>query len=201
MQRLCVFCASSPGHNERYRAAARALGRLLAARGIGLVYGGACVGLMGELADAALGAGGDVIGVIPRALVDQEIAHPGVRDLRIVSSMHERKATMAGLADGFVALPGGSGTLDEFFEMWTWGQLGLHRKPTGLLDVDGFYRPLTALIERMVREGFLSERHRDALIVETEPERLVERFRAYVAPPPKWTPAASNRGTRGPATG
>jgi uncharacterized protein (TIGR00730 family) len=194
MRRLCVFCASSPGRDACYREGARALGRLLASRGIGLVYGGGRVGLMGTLADAALQDGGDVIGVIPRALMDREIAHAGLRELRVVASMHARKAEMAALADGFVALPGGSGTLDEFFEMWTWGQLGLHHKPVGLLDVGGFFGPLVALIDRMVGDGFLDEAYRKALVIEEDAALLVDRLDAYVPPPPKWPGAPPESG-------
>src|SRR6185503_14872599 len=142
MSRLCVFCGSSPGHDPAYGAAAAQLGRVLAERGIGLVYGGGRVGLMGILADAALAAGGEVIGVIPQALLDREIGHRGLTQLRVVDSMHSRKALMGDLADGFIALPGGIGTLEELFEVWTWAQLGLHRKPCGLLDANGFYAPL-----------------------------------------------------------
>src|SRR5215208_6565109 len=137
--RICVFCGSSPGRGDAYGAAAAGLGRLLAERGIGLVYGGASVGTMGIVADAALAAGGEVVGVIPQALVDREMAHAGLTDLRVVADMHQRKATMADLSDGFVALPGGAGTMEELFEVWTWALLGLHAKPIGLLDVNGFY--------------------------------------------------------------
>jgi hypothetical protein len=184
--RVCVFCGSSAGRSERYAAAARSLGRLLAERGIGLVYGGASVGTMGALADATLAAGGEVIGVIPQQLVDWEIAHTGVTDLQVVADMHERKARMADSADGFVALPGGAGTLEEFFEVWTWAQLGLHDKPLGLLDVDGFYRPLLAFIDRMVGEEFLRPDYRDMLVVADDPAVLLDHFVAYRPPDRKW---------------
>jgi uncharacterized protein (TIGR00730 family) len=158
----------------------------MAERGIGLVYGGASVGTMGVLADATLEAGGEAFGVIPRSLVEREVAHPALTRLDVVDGMHERKARMAELADGFVALPGGAGTLEELFEVWTWAQLGLHAKPIGVLDVAGFYDALVALTGHMVAEGFLSERHRSMLVVDTEPESLMDRLAAYDAPPPKW---------------
>jgi hypothetical protein len=195
--RLCVFCGSSVGRSERYLAAARALGGLLAERGIGLVYGGASVGTMGALADAALAAGGEVIGVIPQQLVDREIAHPGLTELHVVVDMHERKAQMAGRADGFVALPGGAGTLEEFFEIWTWGQLGLHDKPLGLLDIDGYYQPLMAFVDRMVREEFLRAGYRDMIVVADDPEALLDRFVDYRPPDSKWrgVPATLDQAT------
>jgi len=148
MSRLCVFCGSSPGHDPAHGASAAQLGRVLAERGIGLVYGGGRVGLMGILADAALAAGGEVIGVIPQALLDREIGHRGLTQLRVVDSMHARKALMGELAEGFIALPGGIGTLEELFEVWSWAQLGLHRKPCGLLDVNGFFAPLVDFLDR-----------------------------------------------------
>lgn len=159
--RLCVFCGSSPGRGDRYVDAARSLGRLLAERGITVVYGGASVGTMGVVADAALEAGGEVIGVIPEGLVDREIAHRRLTDLRVVGSMHARKALMAELADGFIALPGGIGTLEELFEVWTLAHLGLHSKPLALLDLNGFYQPLRGLIDHMVEERFLLPTSRD----------------------------------------
>ena len=182
MRRICVFCGSNPGHDPAYRAAAVALGEALAARGIGLVYGGASVGLMAVVADTVLAAGGEVVGVIPQMLVDKEIAHGGLSELHVVSSMHTRKATMAELSDGFVALPGGVGTLEELFEIWTWAQLGSHSKPVGLLDVNGFYGKLEAFLDHVVAEGFLREGHRGMLISETEPGALIDRFAAYVPP-------------------
>lgn len=186
--RVCVFCGSSFGGRPEYSAAARALGRQLAERGMGLVYGGASVGLMGVVADAALAAGGEVIGVIPRSMVEREIAHAGLSELRVVTSMHERKATMAELADAFVALPGGIGTLEELFEVWTWAQLGLHRKPVALLDVAGFYEPLAAFLDRAVNERFVKLPTRSLLSVETDPAVLLDRLASYEPSPiiSKW---------------
>jgi uncharacterized protein (TIGR00730 family) len=174
--RICVFCGSSPGRGEIYGEAAAGLGRLLAERGMGLVYGGASVGTMGIVADAALAAGGEVVGVIPQALVDREVAHAGLTDLRIVPDMHQRKATMADLSDGFVALPGGAGTMEELFEVWTWALLGLHAKPIGLLDVNGFYDPLAAMLDHMVTEGFLSTANRDLVCLESDPTLLLDHL-------------------------
>ena len=163
------------------------MGTLLASRGIGLVYGGGNVGLMGVIADAALAAGGEVIGVIPRALADKEVAHLGLTELRVVDSMHTRKAMMAELADGFVAMPGGVGTFEEFFEAVTWTQLGLHRKACGLLDVDGFYSSLEGFIDRAVAEGFIRPLHRRAIVVDGDPTRLLDRLIATDVPDaPKW---------------
>jgi uncharacterized protein (TIGR00730 family) len=184
--RVCVFCGSSPGRGDIYRDAAAGLGRLLAERGTGLVYGGASVGTMGVIADAALAAGGEVVGVIPQQLVDREIAHTGLTELVVVEDMHERKAMMADLSDGFIALPGGAGTLEEFFEVWTWSQLGLHSKPFGLLDVAGFYAPLAAMLDHMVDEGFLRATYRDLVARESDPVRLLDRLTSYVPPPDKW---------------
>jgi uncharacterized protein (TIGR00730 family) len=188
MRRVCVFCGSSPGARPAYAEAAAELGRLLAAERIGLVYGGASVGLMGVLADAALAGGGEVVGVIPQALVDREIGHPEVDDLRVVGSMHERKALMAELSDAFVALPGGLGTLEELFEIYTWAQLGMHRKPCGLLDVEDYYAGITEFLAHAVQERFLPERHRAMLMVEREPRALLERLRSFQpgAVEPKW---------------
>jgi uncharacterized protein (TIGR00730 family) len=183
LRRLCVFCGAQPGARPAYREAAAAFGRLLAESGIGVVYGGASIGLMAAVADAALEAGGEVIGVIPQALVDREVAHHGLSDLRIVHSMHERKALMAELSDGFVALPGGVGTLEELFEVWTWSHLGLHRKPCALLDVQGFYSGLHTFVDHMETEGFLRPGVRDMLIVEREGPRLLTALRGYRAPP------------------
>jgi uncharacterized protein (TIGR00730 family) len=187
LRRICVFCGSSPGGSAAYAAAAADLGRALAAAGIAVVYGGAGVGLMGRLADSALAAGGEVIGVIPRSLVAAEVAHHGLADLRIVASMHERKALMADLADGFVALPGGLGTLDELFEILTWAQLGLHGKPIGLLDVGGYFAPLLAFLDGAVAARFLAPAHRAMLLLAETPEALLDAFRSYAPPPPfKW---------------
>jgi uncharacterized protein (TIGR00730 family) len=182
MERLCVFSGSSPGARPDYERAAVELGRALAARGIGMVYGGASVGLMGAVADAMLDAGGDAVGVIPQALVDREIAHPGLSDLRIVGSMHERKALMAELADGFVALPGGMGTLDELFEVYTWTQLGLHSKPLGLLDVRSYFAKLVAFLDHAVEERFVAVEHREMLVVEERADALLEAFRRWRPP-------------------
>lgn len=188
MRTLCVFCGSSPGANPAYTDATEELGALLAAEGIGVVYGGGGVGLMGKLADAVLAAGGEITGVIPRSLVDREIGHRGVADLRVVDSMHERKGLMADLADAFVALPGGVGTLEELIEVFTWSQLGLHRKPCALLDVESYYEGLTAFLDHAVRERFLAQEYRATLIVEREPAALLERLRAFEpgAVAPKW---------------
>ena len=165
LRSVCVFCGSNPGRDPAYVAAAQAVGAGLAERGIGVVFGGGHVGLMGALADAAQAAGGRVTGVIPRDLMAREIGHTGIDDLRVVGSMHERKALMAELSDAFVALPGGIGTLEELFEVYTWAQLGLHAKPIGLLDVAGFYAPLAAFLDQLVEHGFLPRTTRDALIV------------------------------------
>jgi uncharacterized protein (TIGR00730 family) len=183
MRRVCVFCGSSAGERPEYRAAAADFGRALAARGLGLVYGGGCVGLMGVLADAALEAGAEVIGVIPRFLADKEIAHAGLSELRVVRSMHERKALMSELSDAFAALPGGLGTLEELFEVWTWAQLGLHKKPCGLLDAAGFYAPLTRFLDHAQHEGFVRAPHRAILHVESESAALLDRFEAHRPPP------------------
>lgn len=187
MKRLCVFCGSSVGVNPAYAEAAVTMGTLLAARGIGLVYGGGNVGLMGVMADAALAAGGEVIGVIPRALAEREVAHTGLVDLRIVDSMHTRKAMMADLSDAFVAMPGGVGTFEEFFEAITWTQLGLHRKACGLLNVDGFYSPLALFIDQAVTEGFIKPVHRAAIVVDDDPARLLDTLSTFEVPDvPKW---------------
>ena len=188
MKSICVFCGSSAGHDPRYRTAAEALGRLLADRQIELVYGGGNVGLMGVLADACLDAGGTVIGVIPEALMGKEVAgrhvdHRALTRLEVVDSMHSRKARMAELADGFVALPGGFGTFEEFCEILTWGQLGFHTKPIGLLNVAGFYDPLLALFDRAVAEGFLRAQNRAMALADTDSERLLAAMAAYRAEP------------------
>lgn len=161
------------GRNCKYRSAAEELGRLIAARGLTLVYGGGDVGLMGIVADAALNGGGRVIGVIPQALVDREVAHQGLTELRVVESMHERKATMVELADAFLALPGGMGTFEELCEILTWGQLGIHQKPIGLLNVAGYWRPFVSLLDHAVEEGFVRPAHRELLLEEEDPERLL----------------------------
>jgi uncharacterized protein (TIGR00730 family) len=182
MRRICVFCGSSPGADPAYRSCARELGALLADNGLGLVYGGGNVGLMGEIANAALERRGEVIGVIPRSLADRELAHTGVTDLRVVGSMHERKAVMAELADAFIALPGGLGTLEEFCEVLTWAQLGFHGKPCGLLDVRSYYAPLIRFFDEAVRQRFLTQEHRDMILVDEAPRSLLRRFAAHVAP-------------------
>jgi len=182
VKRLCVFCGANSGHDPRYMKAAAALGRSIAQAGLGLVYGGASIGLMGAVADAALAEGGEVIGVIPQTLVAREVAHHGLSDLRVVTSMHERKALMADLSDGFIALPGGVGTLEELFEVWTWSHLGLHRKPCGLLDVAGFYSGLGRFIDHVQQEGFLRDGVRNMLLMAEDPTQMIAAMRAYVAP-------------------
>jgi uncharacterized protein (TIGR00730 family) len=182
IRRISVYCGANVGARPTYAEAARRLGRLLGERKLGLVYGGGNVGLMGVVADAALAAGAEVIGVIPRALVARELGHQGITELRVVETMHERKAVMAELADAFVAMPGGLGTLDELFESLTWAQLGLHQKPIGLLEVDGFFAPLVAYLDHAVTEGFVRAEHRAALTVASEPEELLQRFAAYQPP-------------------
>jgi len=182
MRAVCVFCGSNPGNHPDYAAAAEALGQAIAKRGATLVYGGAEVGLMGITADAALAAGGEVIGIIPKALMDKEIGHKGLTRLEAVGSMHERKARMAELSDGFVNLPGGTGTLEEMFEVWTWGQLGFHDKPIGVLNVRGFYDPLMAFLDHQRDEGFVKPGLRDTLLSAGEPETLLNAMEAYQAP-------------------
>ena len=181
-RRLCVFCGSSKGAREIYVQAAQQVGLELARRGIELVYGGGNVGLMGVLADAVLAAGGRVTGVIPEQLMARELGHTGVQDLRIVKTMHERKALMAELADGFIAMPGGIGTYEEFFEVLTWAQLGLHAKPCALLNVDDFYNPVLRLLDHAVEERFVRASHRDLIVVETVPARLLDRMAQHHAP-------------------
>ena len=171
-----VFCGSAHGRSDAYTAAARQFGKSLASRGMRAVYGGASVGLMGVVADAILAEGGEVIGVIPGTLVDREIAHRQLTELRVVETMHERKAGMAALADAFVALPGGLGTLEELFEIWTWGQIGLHGKPYGLLNTAGYYDPLIEFLDHAVREGFVRQTQRSSLIVASDPEELLQRI-------------------------
>jgi uncharacterized protein (TIGR00730 family) len=182
MRSLCVFCGSSPGARREYANAARAMGRTLAARGIRLVYGGGHVGLMGVLADATLAAGGDVVGVITEGLQLREVGHRGLPDLRVVPSMHERKALMAMMSDAFVALPGGAGTLDEFFEAWTWTQLGIHRKPVGVLNTDGFFNPLLTFIDHAVAERFIRAEYRDLIVVASQPDELLDGLDAVALP-------------------
>ena len=182
IRRLAIFCGSNPGARPDYVEAARSLGRLLAQRGIGIVYGGSNVGLMAALADAMMDELGDIIGVIPRMLVEREVANTALADLRVVGSMHERKAMMAELADGFVALPGGIGTLEEFFETWTWAQLGMHTKPCGLLNVAGYFDPLLEFLDHAVAERFVRDVHRAMVVVESDPAALLARFESYEPP-------------------
>jgi uncharacterized protein (TIGR00730 family) len=188
VKRLCVFCGSAAGRQTAYADAARALAAALLDRRLGLVYGGGSVGLMGTLADAVLAGGGEVIGVLPRGLARKELAHQGLSELHVVSSMHERKALMASLADGFVALPGGLGTLEEILEVFTWAQLGIHRKPVGLVDVAGYWTGLLALLRHAVREGFVRPEYAALLLVEPSPAALLDRFAAWrpAAVPPVW---------------
>ena len=189
-RRVCVFCGSAAGARPEYSAAARSFGETLARRGLGLVYGGAHIGIMRVVADAVLAGGGEAIGVIPKALQSREIGHQGLTELHVVSGMHERKAKMAELADGFVALPGGLGTLEEVFEVWTWAQLGFHRKPVCLLDVEGYWGPLLAMVDRMVAEQFVKPTHREMLLVARDADALLDQMDAYVAPPvPQWLDA------------
>jgi uncharacterized protein (TIGR00730 family) len=179
MKRVCIFCGSSPGVRPAYAEAAGELARILVRLGIGIVYGGGNVGLMGVLADAAMAAGGEVIGVIPLSLFSKEVGHTGITDLRVVASMHERKALMADLADGFIAMPGGWGTFDEFCEILTWAQLGLHNKPCGILNTENYYDTLLAMFDHSVAEGFLKPEYRSLMIAAKEPEELVSKMRAY----------------------
>ena len=182
MRRICVFCGSSPGARQEYAAAARALGAALVRRNLGLVYGGAKVGLMGVVADTVLAAGGEVIGVIPNRLMTRELAHPGLSELRVVASMHDRKREMADLADAFLALPGGIGTLEELTEVLSWAQLGLHGKPCGVLDVAGYFGQLIAFLDHAVAERFLPSEHRAMLLVAPDPDGLLDRLAAYRPP-------------------
>lgn len=179
---ICVFCGASAGRDPAYRAAAEALGRTLGAAGRRVVFGGGKVGMMGAVADAALAAGGQVIGVIPEHLTQYELAHPGLTELHVVPSMHVRKQMMADRADAFVILPGGLGTMEEFFEIWTWGQLGIHRKPYGLLNTRGYFDPLLRFLEHAVTEGFIRSEHRQLLLVDEDPPRLIERLEAHPVP-------------------
>jgi uncharacterized protein (TIGR00730 family) len=180
--RICIFCGSNPGNDPQYTAAARGVGALLARERIALVYGGGSVGLMGEVADSLLANGGEAIGVIPRALWEREVGHRSLTKLHIVETMHERKAMMASLADAFIALPGGLGTFEEIFEVWTWAQLGMHAKPVGFLDVADFYAPLMEFLDRAVVAGFLRRQHRAIALVDDDPERMLRRFAEYEPP-------------------
>lgn len=184
---ICVYCGSSLGVQSVYADTARAVGHMLAEAGLRLVYGGGRVGLMGAVADAALDAGGTVIGVIPKALADKEVAHHGLSELHLVGSMHERKMQMAEMADGFLALPGGFGTLEEFCEILTWAQLELHGKPCGLLNLAGFYDPLLALFDHAVQAGFVRPEHREMVLTGSDPRDVLARMQAYRPPTtPKW---------------
>jgi len=193
MKRVCVFCGSNAGIRPEYGIAAQGLASVLARRGLGLVYGGGNVGLMGLLADSMLQAGGEVIGVIPQTLVAKEVAHRGVSALRIVDTMHQRKALMNELSDAFIALPGGFGTLDEFFEILTWSQLGIHGKPSGLLNVSGFYDSLLAMLDHAVNERFLRPAHRELVIADIDADLLVQRLAAFApVATGKWANAKGN---------
>jgi uncharacterized protein (TIGR00730 family) len=182
MRSVCVYCGSNDGNRPEYVAAARALGRALAQRGIDLIYGGAQVGLMGHVANAALEHGGRVIGVIPQMLVRKEIAHAELTALHVTASMHERKQKMADLSEGFIALPGGIGTFEELFEIWTWAQLGLHRRPCGLLNVAGYYDDLVRFLDHATSSGFIRAEQRGMLCVEREVDALLARFETYAPP-------------------
>jgi uncharacterized protein (TIGR00730 family) len=182
LQNLCIYCGSSPGNRPEYVAEARCFGRTLVEQDIGLVYGGASIGLMGVVADTVLAAGGTVTGVIPRALLRKEVVHHGLTELVITESMHARKAKMAQLADAFVALPGGIGTFEELFEIWTWAQLGFHRKPCALFNPRGYFDPLVQFLDHAVEEGFLKPVHRSMLLVSDSPENLLEALRSYRPP-------------------
>ena len=190
MKSICIYCGSSQGADPKFLAEAVAAGRLIAERGLTLVYGGGRVGLMGAVADAALAAGGKVVGVMPADLVSQEIGHTGLTELRVVNSMHERKWTMAELADGFLCLPGGPGTFEEIFEQWTWALLGFHAKPCGFVNFSGYYDLLRATIQQMADQGFIAQPYVDMLIYAPDTTTALDRFDAYVAPPPKWGVAA-----------
>jgi uncharacterized protein (TIGR00730 family) len=182
LNRVCVFCGTNAGARPAYGVAARELGRVLAEQNIELVYGGASVGIMGELADSVQEHGGHVTGIIPQQLMEKEAAHTGIRDLIVVASMHQRKSQMADMSDGFIALPGGIGTLEGFFEILTWGQLGIHAKPSGILNIEGYFDGLTGFLDHAVQEGFFTQDHRDAILVESTPGNLLDRMRAYAPP-------------------
>lgn len=182
LKRICVFCGSSPGARTDYVHAAQRVGALLAMQGIGLVYGGGRVGLMGAVADAALANGGEVIGIIPGTLARKEVAHQGLADLRIVNSMHERKAQMAELSDGFLALPGGFGTLEELFEVVTWAQIGIHGKPCGLLNISGYFDPMLTFLDHMLTERFVRPEHRSLILTDFDPARLLHRMEQFASP-------------------
>jgi len=194
IKRVCVYCGSHDGALPEYRQAAERLGQSLVRRGWGLVYGGGNIGLMGRLADEMLAGCAEVIGVIPRSLLERELAHGGATQMIVVESMHERKARMADAADAFVTLPGGIGTMEEMFETWTWLQLGFHRKPIGLLDVAGFYQPLLGFLDDMVARGFLRAAHRECLLTDDDPDRLLDRMSNFVPPNlNRWWPSPERR--------
>jgi hypothetical protein len=182
MRSICVFCGSSAGHDPLYAESARRMGETLARRGIRLVYGGGRIGLMGEVARAALASGGEVVGVIPEALMRRELAYDDLTELHVVATMHERKALMAERSDGFIAMPGGFGTFEEFCEVLTWSQLGIHAKPVALLDVKGYYRPLLSLFDHAVTEGFVRPLHRSLVVADEDPERLLDAMARFVPP-------------------
>ena len=187
MKRICVFCGSSAGEDPRYLEGADRFGQILAREGIELVYGGSRVGMMGRLAAATLQAGGRVVGIIPGAVMNRELAHQELTELRVVKSLHERKSEMAELSDAFVALPGGLGTIEAFFELLTWAQLGLHQKPCAMLNVGGYFRPLVRFLDHMSQEGFMARPHRDMVIIEEDPETLIGRLAEYRPPAtPRW---------------
>ncbi len=187
MKSICVYCGSSPGTDPRFLEEAVRCGTLIAEGGLTLVYGGGKVGLMGAVADAALAAGGRVTGVMPQDLVNQEIAHRGLTDLRVVNSMHERKLAMAELSDAFLCLPGGPGTFEEIFEQWTWALLGIHAKPCGFVNVAGYYDLMRRTIQQMADNGFIGQTYVDMLVYADGTAEALERFARYVAPPPKWS--------------
>ncbi len=182
IQNICVYLGSNPGHEPAYADAAMTLGTVLAKRGLTLIYGGAHVGTMGIIADAALAAGGTVIGIIPQALVGKEIAHQGLSELHVVDSMHARKRLMADLSDGFIALPGGAGTLEEITEVWTWGQLGMHKKPMALLSVNDYFAGFEVFLDHVQGQGFMTKAHRDMLMIDNDIDRILERFDTYQPP-------------------
>jgi uncharacterized protein (TIGR00730 family) len=191
LKRLCVFCGSNEGSNPIYKAIAIQVGEILAHKGIGLVYGGGSIGLMGAVAEAVQGAGGEVVGIITKDLLEVEMVKKSVPRMCVVGSMHERKALMSDLSDGFLALPGGFGTLEEFFEVVTWCQLGIHRKPCGLLNVNQFYDPLLAMCDHAVKEGFISKIDRQLILADEDPETLISRLNSFEVPPPsKWLTTA-----------
>lgn len=182
MKSVCVYCGSNSGLRPEYADAARAMGAALARRGVTLIYGGGLVGLMGVIADSCLEAGGEVIGIIPEFLCTKEVAHPGLTEMRVVTSMHERKAAMAEASDAFLALPGGIGTMEELFEIWTWAQLGQHRKPVGVLNAGGYFDGLLAFLDRMTADGFVRPDHRAMLVEGEDPDAVLDAFAAYEAP-------------------